>query len=164
MQRSAVIICVLVALPLLALAAPEEEAPAADAAAESSEKFDVKGDRPKAMGLFDLGNMTEDEWHEEQYKQFQEKEFNAFQKQQFVQWEKQRFLQWQQARFAEAQQKKHAELAKENEKFVVAQRVELDAERVKHEKWLKSLLANEKERKKLLKQIKNKENKAQGDL
>jgi len=168
MHKSTIIICLLVILPLLAYAGnigkdEEEEA-------GSSKKFDVKGDKPadlKKHAFYAIPeNQTEEEWHEEQYRKFQEKEYNAFQKQQFKDFEMWRFQQWQMQKFQMAQAKKHEELQKEHAKFVQSQQIDMKAELEKHEKWLQALLANEKQRKKLLKQIKKREEKeaAKGDL
>ena len=52
---------------------------------------------------------------------------------------------------------KQKELQKETEKFVFKQKMAMEADNKKHDKFLQSLLANEKERKKLLKQIMKKE-------
>jgi len=164
MHKSVYLVCLLVVLPLLAHAGnigkDDEDSPSA------SKKFKVKGDPPlDVRGMFNIPeNMTEEEWHEEQYEEFKKKEMNAFQKKQFADFERWRFSQWQMQKFQIAQEKKHKELAKEHEKFVLKHQVDAKKEAQKHNEWLDSLLANEKDRKKLLKQIRLREAKEQGDL
>lgn len=156
MQKSAlVVVCLLVVLPLLAQAGnigkDEDSGP--------SKMFDIKGDPPSGMKrIFNIPeNMTEEDWHETQYQEFKKNELNQFQKQQFQNYERMRFQQWQMERFQHLLAEKQRELQKETEKFVFKQKMAMEADNKKHDKFLQSLLANEKERKKLLKQIMKKE-------
>jgi len=155
MQKAVVVVCLLVVLPLLAQAGNIGK----DEGEGSSKRFDVKGDRPSGLSeIFNIPeNMTEEEWHENQYEEFKKNDFNAFQKSQFQNFERMRFQQWQIERFQHLLAEKQKELAKETEKFVFKQKVAMEANQKKHDKWLQSLLGNEKERKKLLKQIMKKE-------